>query len=95
MNDKRIITELPQADVFRLPCVDGCFAKEDKEDEKFSTPDCNKVFACKNGENVCIAYENPKRIWSKGPCYLASNKPMAKEEKAKMKRKFGLKRRNR
>ena len=92
---ERVITELPMPEVFRLPCVDGCFAKEDKKNEKFSTPDCNKVFTCVNGKKVCTAYENPERIWSKGPCYLASNKPLEEAEKTKLKRKFGLKRRNR
>lgn len=93
--DKEIILKLPHPEVLRTPCVEGCFAKEDKEDEKFSTPDCSKVFACVDGKKVCTAYDNPERIWSKGPCYLASNKPLEKAEKAKMKRKFGLKRRNR
>ena len=76
---KEIITELPQPDAPRLPCVDDCLAKgfemTDLQKKKIiiHRPECDKVFTKADGTKVCIGYMYPDRQWKLG-CGLASNK---------------------
>ncbi len=46
-------------------------------------------------DTVCESYENPGDLQRRGGCYLKTDKKFVETAKEKMKRKFGLKRRNR
>lgn len=97
---KKTIYELPSPEVNRTEIVEDCTGgKEYEVTEKRKkvikvTCDCDKIFTLEDGKKVCIAYEEPEKVWRLG-CGLASNKIEGDEIENKLNPIKASKRRNR